>query len=138
MTISHVPLYLAAYNATLCHVDQRILQVRIAIYIGIIALKRILYSFNFFQILQYYETHNVKLQQYWPYLWGSAAATRYSVKGETDTALWRQPSTSEVFNLFNKDIVNETIKNYPIHRTMKVSDLNICYKTDLKILNFTV
>lgn len=30
MTASHVPLYLAAYNATLCHVDQRILQVRIA------------------------------------------------------------------------------------------------------------
>ncbi|KYN02538.1 PREDICTED: nucleolar pre-ribosomal-associated protein 1 [Cyphomyrmex costatus] len=102
MTASHVPLYLAAYNATLCHVDQRILQ-----------------------ILQYYETHNVKLQQYWPYLWGSAAATRYSVKGEINTALWRQPSTSEVFNLFNKDIVNETIKNYPIHRAMKNNELYI-------------
>ncbi|KYQ54426.1 Nucleolar pre-ribosomal-associated protein 1 [Trachymyrmex zeteki] len=102
MTVSHVPLYLAAYNATLCHVDQRILQ-----------------------ILQYYETHNVKLQQYWPYLWGSAAATRYSIKGETDTALWRQPSTSEVFNLFNKNIVNETIKNYPIHRAMKSNELYI-------------
>ncbi|XP_011695235.1 PREDICTED: nucleolar pre-ribosomal-associated protein 1 isoform X1 [Wasmannia auropunctata] len=101
MTVSHVPLYLAAYNATLCHVDQRILQ-----------------------ILQYYETHNVKLQQYWPYLWGNAAATRYSVKGETDTALWRQPSTSEVFNLFNKDIVNETIKNYPIHRAFKNDELH--------------
>jgi len=31
MTASHVPLYLAAYNATLSHVDQRILQVNIAI-----------------------------------------------------------------------------------------------------------
>ncbi|XP_011634485.1 nucleolar pre-ribosomal-associated protein 1 [Pogonomyrmex barbatus] len=100
MTISHVPLYLAAYNATLCHVDQRILQ-----------------------ILQHYESHNIKLQQYWPYLWGSAAATRYSIKGETNTALWRQPSTSEVFNLFDKDIVNETIKNYPIHRGMKDNKL---------------
>jgi len=38
MTASHVPLYLAAYNATLFHVDQRILQVRIAICIRIIAL----------------------------------------------------------------------------------------------------
>ncbi|XP_011866793.1 PREDICTED: nucleolar pre-ribosomal-associated protein 1 [Vollenhovia emeryi] len=101
MTALHVPLYLAAYNATLCHVDQRLLQ-----------------------ILQYYEAHHVKLQQYWPYLWGSAAATRYSVKGETDTVLWRQPSTSEVFNLFNKDIVSETIKNYPIHRTMKSDELH--------------
>ncbi|KAL0119887.1 hypothetical protein PUN28_007960 [Cardiocondyla obscurior] len=101
MNASHVPLYLSAYNATLCHVDQRILQ-----------------------ILQYYETHNIKLQQYWPYLWGSAAATRYSVKGETDTALWRQPSTSEIFNLFNKDTVNETIRNYPIHRGIKSNEMH--------------
>ncbi|XP_036142931.1 nucleolar pre-ribosomal-associated protein 1 isoform X2 [Monomorium pharaonis] len=101
MTASHVPLYLAAYNATLCHVDQRILQ-----------------------ILQYYETHNVKLEQYWPYLWGDAAATRYSVKRETDTALWRQPSTSEVFNLLDKNVVNETVKNYPIRRTMRSDELH--------------
>ncbi|XP_012219592.2 nucleolar pre-ribosomal-associated protein 1 [Linepithema humile] len=96
MNASHVPLYLAAYNATLSHVDQRILQV-----------------------LQHYEACNVTLQQYWPYLWGSTAATRYSVKGETDTALWRQPSTSEIFNLFDKDTVSETIRNYPVHRALK-------------------
>jgi len=27
MSISHVPFYLAAYNATLSHIDQRIMQV---------------------------------------------------------------------------------------------------------------
>ncbi|XP_072763089.1 nucleolar pre-ribosomal-associated protein 1 [Anoplolepis gracilipes] len=101
ITVSHVPLYLAAYNATLSIADQRILQ-----------------------ILRYYEAHGVKIQQYWPYLWGSAAATRYSVKGETDTVLWRQPSTSEIFNLFDKDIVNETIRNYPIHRTLEADELH--------------
>ncbi|KMQ97247.1 nucleolar pre-ribosomal-associated protein 1 [Lasius niger] len=101
ITASHVPLYLAAYNATLSHADQRILK-----------------------ILRYYEAHGVKLRQYWPYLWGSAAATRYSVKGETDTVLWRQPSTSEIFNLFDKDIVNETIRNYPIHRTLEADELH--------------
>lgn len=78
------------------------------------------------QVLQHYEAHNVKLQQYWPYLWGSTAATRYSVKGETDTALWRQPSTSEIFNLFDKETVGETVRNYPVHRTLKVSEQNIC------------
>jgi hypothetical protein len=30
MSISHVPFYLAAYNATLSHIDQRIMQVIIA------------------------------------------------------------------------------------------------------------
>ncbi|XP_011143515.1 uncharacterized protein LOC105185594 isoform X1 [Harpegnathos saltator] len=93
MTVSHVPLYLAAYNATLSHTDQRILQ-----------------------ILQHYEAHNINIQQYWPYLWGNTAAIRYSIKGETDSALWRQPSTSEIFNLFDADMVSETIKNYPVHR----------------------
>lgn len=78
-----------------------------------------------FQILRYYEAHGVKLQQYWPYLWGNTAATRYSVKGETDTVLWRQPSTSEIFKLLDKDIVNETIRNYPIHRTLEVSESNV-------------
>ncbi|XP_029673694.1 nucleolar pre-ribosomal-associated protein 1 [Formica exsecta] len=101
ITTSHVPLYLAAYNATLNNADQRILK-----------------------ILRYYEAHGVKLQQYWPYLWGNAAATRYSVKGETDTVLWRQPSTSEVFNLFDKDIINETIRNYPIYRTLEADEIH--------------
>ncbi|EZA54632.1 Nucleolar pre-ribosomal-associated protein [Ooceraea biroi] len=101
ISASHVALYLAAYNATLSHIDQRILQ-----------------------ILQHYESHGVKLQQYWPYLWGSAAASHYAVKGETETALWRQPSTTEIFNLFDKDIVKNTIKDYPIRRTLKDDELH--------------
>ncbi|XP_014481768.1 PREDICTED: uncharacterized protein LOC106748083 [Dinoponera quadriceps] len=100
MTVSHVPLYLAAYNATLSHTDQRILQ-----------------------LLQHYEAHSIKIQQYWPYLWGNAAAIRYSIRGEVDSALWRQPSTSEVFNLFDEDIVSDTIKNYPVHRALKDDSL---------------
>lgn len=100
ISVSHVSLYLAAYNATLSKADQRILKV-----------------------LRYYEAHGVKLQQYWPYLWGSAAATRYSVKGETDTVLWRQPSASEIFNLFDKDVISETIRNYPIYRTLEADEL---------------
>lgn len=88
------------------------------------------YMFNdAFQILQHYESHGVRLQQYWPCLWGSAAASRYAVKGEKDTALWRQPSTSEVLNLLDKVVVDDTVKNYPVSRTLKVRKLIIFIKT---------
>ncbi|XP_008209600.1 nucleolar pre-ribosomal-associated protein 1 [Nasonia vitripennis] len=93
MLATHVPLYLAAYNATLSTSDQFILK-----------------------ILQHYENNGIKLDEYRPYLWGSAAASHYSVKGETDTALWRQPSISQVLDLLVPEIVNNTIKNFPVKR----------------------
>ncbi|XP_015514342.2 nucleolar pre-ribosomal-associated protein 1 [Neodiprion lecontei] len=98
MTSTHVPLYLGAYNATLSETDQMILQ-----------------------LLQYYESHDVKLTDYRPYLWGSAAASHYSVKTGVDTALWRQPSTSQVLDLFLPEIVNNTVKNYPVNRKLQMS-----------------
>ncbi|XP_076235375.1 nucleolar pre-ribosomal-associated protein 1 [Calliopsis andreniformis] len=96
MSSSHVSVYLAAYNATLSEADQYILL-----------------------ILQYYESNSVSIYEYRPYLWGNAAAIHYSVKGERDTSLWRQPSTTQVLNLFEEDIVNNTIKNYPMDRALK-------------------
>ena len=67
-----------------------------------------------------YETNEVKLNNYRPYLWGTAAAAHYSVKGEVDTALFREPSTTQVLDLLVPEIVNNTIQNYPIHRNWKV------------------
>lgn len=60
------------------------------------------------------------MDDYRPYLWGSAAASHYSVKGTTDTALWRQPSTSQVLDLLVPEIVNNTIKNFPVKRNWQV------------------
>ncbi|XP_066598571.1 nucleolar pre-ribosomal-associated protein 1 isoform X2 [Prorops nasuta] len=100
MALSHVPVYLSAYNATLSETDQFILY-----------------------ILQYYEAHSIKINQYRPYLWGSAAAVHYSIKGEIDTALWRQPSTSQVLSLFEIEKVEKTIKNYPVDRKLR-NELN--------------
>ncbi|KAL2733339.1 nucleolar pre-ribosomal-associated protein 1 isoform X2 [Vespula maculifrons] len=100
MVSSHIPLYLAAYGATMSETDQLILL-----------------------ILQYYESNNVKINEYRPYLWGNAAATHYSVKGDVSTALWRQPSTFEVLGLFEKEIVENTIKYYPISRSLQSSEL---------------
>ncbi|XP_046741321.1 nucleolar pre-ribosomal-associated protein 1 [Diprion similis] len=98
MISTHIPLYLGAYNATLSETDQLILE-----------------------LLQYYERHNVKLTDYRPYLWGNAAASHYSVKSGADTALWRQPSTSQVLDLFLPEIVNNTVKNYPVNRKLEMS-----------------
>lgn len=101
MASIHVPLYLGAYNATLSETDQLILQ-----------------------LLQYYESHNVRLTDYRPYLWGSAAASHYSVKSGADTALWRQPSTSQVLDLFSQETVISTVKNYPVKRKLKSTELH--------------
>ncbi|OXU29987.1 hypothetical protein TSAR_001104 [Trichomalopsis sarcophagae] len=120
MLATHVPLYLAAYNATLSTSDQFILK-----------------------ILQHYENNGIKLDEYRPYLWGSAAASHYSVKGETDTALWRQPSTSQVLDLLVPEIVNNTIKNFPVNRnwqcnfTKKQANLDQIYDPAFYLSVFT-
>ncbi|CAK9816187.1 Nucleolar pre-ribosomal-associated protein 1 [Anthophora quadrimaculata] len=106
MALSHIPVYLAAYNATLTETDQYILL-----------------------ILQYYESNNFNIYEYRPYIWGNAAAIHYSVKGETHTVLWRQPSISQVLNLFEEDMVNNTIKHYPVDRDLKNNDL--CKTSDV-------
>ncbi|XP_012269209.2 nucleolar pre-ribosomal-associated protein 1 isoform X2 [Athalia rosae] len=101
MASTHVSLYLGSYNATLNETDQLILQ-----------------------LLQYYESHNVKLTDYRPYLWGSTAASHYSVKSGADTALWRQPSTSQVLDLFTQEMVNSTVKDYPVSRNLVSTELH--------------
>ncbi|KOC67633.1 Nucleolar pre-ribosomal-associated protein 1 [Habropoda laboriosa] len=100
MALTHIPVYLAAYNATLTEADQYILL-----------------------ILQYYESNNLNIHEYRPYIWGNAATIYYSVKGEEYTSLWRQPSISQVLNLFEEDIVNNTIKHYPVDRALNNNDL---------------
>ncbi|XP_068980001.1 nucleolar pre-ribosomal-associated protein 1 [Bombus flavifrons] len=100
MGSTHIPVYLAAYNATLNEADQYILF-----------------------ILQYYENNNVNIYEYRPYVWGNVATTYYSVKSEIQTTLWRQPSVTQVLNLFEEDIVNNTIKEYPVDRPLKDSEL---------------
>ncbi|KAI4500310.1 hypothetical protein M0802_004727 [Mischocyttarus mexicanus] len=101
MKSSHVPVYLAAYGATMSETDQLILL-----------------------ILQYYERNNITIYEYRPYLWGNAAALHYSVKGDVSTAIWRQPSTFEVLSLFDQNIVTNTIKYYPINRSLENNELN--------------
>ncbi|XP_076754806.1 nucleolar pre-ribosomal-associated protein 1 [Xylocopa sonorina] len=100
VTLTHVPVYLAAYNATLSESDQYILI-----------------------ILQYYERNGINICEYRPYVWGNTAAIHYSVKGEMDTTLWRQPSIAQVLNLFEEDVIMNTIKHYPVDRALKNTEL---------------
>ncbi|XP_076278899.1 nucleolar pre-ribosomal-associated protein 1 isoform X2 [Lasioglossum baleicum] len=103
IALAHVPVYLAAYNATLSEADQYLLL-----------------------ILQYYENNNVSIYEYQPYLWGNAAAVHYSVKSEIHLNLWKLPSTTQVLNLFEEDVINNTIQNYPVNRALKNTELYIC------------
>ncbi|XP_011299628.1 nucleolar pre-ribosomal-associated protein 1 [Fopius arisanus] len=100
MTSSHIPLYLSAYNASLSQSDKQILL-----------------------ILQHYECSGIKLTEYKPYLFGEAAASHHNVRGRTDTAIWRQPSNSQVLQLFNMDMVRNTIINFPVERTLQLNEL---------------
>ncbi|KZC10332.1 Nucleolar pre-ribosomal-associated protein 1, partial [Dufourea novaeangliae] len=100
--LAHVPVYLAAYNATLSDADQYLLL-----------------------ILQYYESNNINISEYRPYMWGNAAAVHYSVKGETHMNLWRQPSTNQVLNLFEAHLLKNTIKNYPVYRALRSTELHL-------------
>lgn len=74
--------------------------------------------------MQYYENNNVNIYEYRPYVWGNVATTYYSVKDEIHTTLWRQPSVTQVLNLFEEDIVNNTIKEYPVDRSLKVVSID--------------
>nr|XP_031843473.1 nucleolar pre-ribosomal-associated protein 1 [Nomia melanderi] len=104
IALSHVPVYLAAYNASLNEADQYLLL-----------------------ILQYYENNDINIYEYQPYLWGNAAAIHYSVKGDIHLNLWKQPSTTQVLNLLEEDIVNNTIRNYPVNRSLKATELHEAY-----------
>ncbi|KAG8148301.1 nucleolar pre-ribosomal-associated protein [Chelonus insularis] len=101
MLPTQIPLFLSAYNATLNESDQLILL-----------------------ILRHYEASEIKLNYYKPYLWGEAAANHYSVKGEIDTSLLRQPSIAQVMELFNEDLVNNTVINFPINRSLQSTVLH--------------
>lgn len=100
MLPNHVPFYLSAYNASLSECDQILLL-----------------------ILKEYENSNVDLSKYRPFLWGSAAASHYSVKTDIDNALWNQPKTSQILDLFLPEIVNCTITKFPVQRTLKNDSL---------------
>lgn len=81
----------------------------------------ILSKFNhLLQLIRHYEANGVKIHEYRPFLFGEAASIYYSASSEADTSLWRQPTTSQILDLFTREMIEETIGNFPIERALKV------------------
>lgn len=99
MQTSHVPVYLGAYHASLSTSDRLILA-----------------------LLQFYEKSGVSLYEYRPFLWGETAVNHYSLKGSIGNNLWRQPSMNEVLDLLDSNMVDNTIKYYPVTRSMDATE----------------
>lgn len=99
---SHIPLFLSAYNATLSLTDQYL-----------------------FEIIQRYEAKDVDMHEYKPFLWGSAAATYYSVSDSImSKTLNRQPHPSQVTTLLLELFVKRTVTEFPQNRMLIPTDLN--------------
>lgn len=72
------------------------------------------------QLLQWYENNNIRFSDCRPYLWGDAAASHYSIKTEISVSLARQPLPNQVLELLDIDIIENTIKSFPLNRPLWV------------------
>lgn len=103
MALSHVPLFLCSYNASLSVVDQILLR-----------------------ILFHYEENSIPMSNYRPYLWGSFAISHYQVKNHLiSKTLNSFPSTTEVLSYIPLKRLKETISCFPIHRPLNIKDQKI-------------
>ncbi|XP_039277259.1 uncharacterized protein LOC111053536 isoform X2 [Nilaparvata lugens] len=98
ISTSHVPIFLSSYQATLSKTDQSLLE-----------------------LLQLYEKNGASVWDWRPCLWGSTAANYYSVRSKSVQPLWKQPRMAQVLNLIESDIVTNTIKAYPLDRSLQAS-----------------
>lgn len=97
MMIGHVPVYLAAYNATLSNCDQTLLA-----------------------ILRKYENHCGSLSKFDPLFWGQPAIAHYSVKGSFGLSLWKQVTMKSVLDLLDAEKMKKSIALFPINRKLQV------------------
>lgn len=91
MKIQHVPVYLSAYHATRSPCDRMLLN-----------------------ILHYYENNGLPVNEYKPYVWGDSAANHYAVRKNRSSSLWAHPTQNQVLHLFEKDILDKTVKHFPV------------------------
>lgn len=105
MDNSHVPILLAAYNASLSKTDRAILR-----------------------ILMLYEQSGVDLSHFRPYFWGRQGANHYSVwstGSKPIQTLWQQPRPDQVLGLLDDSMIRETVGKFPIHSTLSVSTQSV-------------
>lgn len=122
MSSNHVPLLISSYRATLSKCDQAIFQVN---WLPLILLEILEFFFNkivdHFQLLRWYEDNGIRFSDCRPYLWGDAAVTHHSIRTEISVSLKRQPLPNQVLELFDNEIIKNTIRYFPLDRSLKVS-----------------
>lgn len=95
MKTQQIPVYLSSYHATRSSCDRLLLA-----------------------ILFYYESSGLPVNEYKPYVWGDSAANYYAVRKNRSASLWSHPTPNQVLNLFEKDIIERTVKHFPINQKL--------------------
>ncbi|XP_047031890.1 nucleolar pre-ribosomal-associated protein 1 [Helicoverpa zea] len=91
MKTQHIPVYLSAYHATRSPCDRLIVA-----------------------ILYFYESNGQPVNEYKPYVWGDSAANYYAVRKNRSSSLWSHPTPNQVLNLFDKELIDRTVRNFPV------------------------
>ncbi|CAK1550321.1 unnamed protein product [Leptosia nina] len=95
MKPQQIPVFLSAYHATTSASDRLILS-----------------------ILEYYESSGLPVNEYKPYIWGDTAANYYAVRKKRSASLWSHPTPNQVLNLFDREIVEKSIRNFPVNQKL--------------------
>lgn len=95
MKSQQIPVYLSSYHATRSPCDRIILA-----------------------ILQFYESNGQPVNEYKPYVFGDSAANHYAVRKSRTSSLWGHPTPNRIFNLFDKETIERTVKNFPVTQKM--------------------
>lgn len=98
MESTHIPILLAGYQAKLSHTDQYILA-----------------------MLQLYERNECDMRKYRPFIFGESALSYYSLNSQAKPSLLQEPQ-DQVMALFDADISENTLVNFPIWRKLNAID----------------
>ncbi|CAB3230253.1 unnamed protein product [Arctia plantaginis] len=98
MKTQQIPVYLSAYHATRNPSDRLILA-----------------------ILHHYETNGLPVNEYKPYVFGDSAANFYAVRKNRSSSLWSHPTPNQVLNLFDKEVIQRTVKHFPVTQKFEYS-----------------
>lgn len=96
MKTQQIPVYLSAYHASRSPCDRLILS-----------------------ILHFYEANDLPVNEYKPYIWGDSAANHYAVRKTRTSTLWGHPTPNQVMNLFDKEVIERTIKHFPVNQKLE-------------------
>ncbi|XP_026759504.2 uncharacterized protein LOC113518736 [Galleria mellonella] len=115
MKAPQIPVYLSAYHATRSPCDRVILA-----------------------ILHFYESNGQPVNEYKPYVFGDSAANYYAVRKNRSSTLWGHPTPNRVLNLFDKEIIETTVKNFPVTQKLEYeyklpANINYNYESSLGI-----